>query len=61
MTPKKDLAKAEKYKKDIYLQACLDLRYSFNLVVYSMEGFPRLEALAAQNRLSALLSFKLKR
>ena len=31
--PKKDLAKAEKDKKDLYLQACLDHNYSFTSMV----------------------------
>ena len=30
-------------------------------MVYSADGIPKVEALAAQNRLAALLSYKLKR
>ena len=30
-------------------------------MVYSVDGIPRVEALAAQKRLAALLSYKLKR
>ena len=61
MTPEKALAKAEKEKKDLYLQACLDPRRNFNPMVYSVDIIPRAEALAAQKRLAALLSYKLKR
>ena len=61
MTPEKALAKAEKEKKDLYLQACLELRSNFTPMVYSVDGITGAEALAAQKRLSALLSYKLKR
>ena len=61
MTPEKDLAKAEKEKKGLYLQACLERRRNFTPMVYSAEVIPGAEALAAQKRLSALLSYKLKR
>ena len=61
MTTEKALAKAEKEKKDFYLQACLERRRTFTPMVYSVEGITRAEALAAQNRLSVLLSYKLKR
>ena len=60
MTPEKDLAKAEKEKKDLYLQACLERRRTFTPMVYSADGIPRAEALAAHKRLAALLSYKLK-
>ena len=60
MTPEKDLAKAEKKKKDLYLQACLESRRTFTPMVYSAEVIPVVEALAAQNRLAALLSYRLK-
>ena len=33
ITPKKALAKAEKEKKDIYLQACLERRRTFTPMV----------------------------
>ena len=33
MTPEKALAKAEKEKKDLYIQACLDRRRTFTLMV----------------------------
>ena len=61
MTPEKALAKADKEKKDLYLQACLERRRNFTPMVYSADGIPRAEALAAQKRLAALLSYKLKR
>ena len=61
MKSEKSLAKAEKEKKDLYLQACLDSRRTFSPMVYYVDRIPRAEALAAQNRLSALLSYKLKR
>ena len=60
MTPEKALAKAEKEKKYLYLQACLERRRNFPPMVYSAEGIPGAEALAAQKRLAALLSYKLK-
>ena len=61
MAPEKALAKAEKEKKDLYLQACLERRSNFTPMVYSADGIPGAEALAAQKRLAALLSYKLKR
>ena len=61
MTPEKALVKAEKEKKDLYLQACLESRRTFTPMVYSADRIPGAEALAAQKRLAALLSYKLKR
>ena len=61
MTPEKALAKAEKEKKDLYLQACLERRRTFTTMVYSEDKIPGAEALDAQKRLAALLSYKLKR
>ena len=61
MIPEKALAKADKEKKDLYLQACLERRRTFTAMVYSADGIPGAEALAAQKRLAALLSYKLKR
>ena len=58
--PEKALAKAEKENKDLYLQDCLGRRSTFTPMVYSAEGIPRVEALAAQNRLAALLRYNLK-
>ena len=60
MTIEKALAKAEKEKNDLYLQACLERRRNFTTMVYSADRIPRSEALAAQKRLAALLSYKLK-
>ena len=59
MTPEKALAKAEKEKKNLYLQACLEHRRTFTAMVYSADRNPGAEALAAQKRLAALLSYKL--
>ena len=56
MTPEKDLAKAEKKKKVLYLQACLERIRTFTPMVYYADGIPGAEALAAQKRLAALLS-----
>ena len=60
MMPEKALAKAEKENKDLYLQACLECRRNFNPMVYSAYVIPGAEALYAQKRLDALLSYKLK-
>ena len=40
MTPKKALEKADKYKKNLYLQAFLEHRCSFTPMVYSVDGIP---------------------
>ena len=61
MTPEKALSKAEKEKKDLYLQACLERRRAFTPMVYSADGIPEAEVLAAKKRLAALLSYELKR
>ena len=47
MTPEKALAKEEKEKKDLYLQACLERRRTFNPMVDSASGIPGAEELAA--------------
>ena len=60
MTPEKALAKAEKEKKDLYLQACLDHRRTFTPMVYSADRIPGAEALTEQKRLAAVLMYKLK-
>ena len=60
-TPEKALETAEKEKKDLYLQACMEHRMTFTPMVYSADGIPGAEDLAAQKRLAALLSYKLKR
>ena len=60
MTPERAPAKVEKEKKDLYLQACLERIRNFIPMVYSMDGIPGAEALAAQKRLTALLRYKLK-
>ena len=60
MTLEKALAEVEKKKKYLYLQACLERRRTFTPMVYSADGITGAEALAPQNRLAALLSYKLK-
>ena len=59
-TSTKDLATAEKEKKENYFQICLELKCSFASMVYSIDGIPRMDDLAAQRRLALLLSNKLK-
>ena len=61
MTPEKALAKADKEKTDLYLQACLERRRTFTPMVYSADRIPGAEALAVQKRLATLLRYKLKR
>ena len=39
----------------------MDIRRNFTPMVYSADGIPRAEALAAQKRLAALLSYKMQR
>ena len=51
MTPEKALSKAEKEKKGLFLQDCLELRRNFTPMVHSADGMPEAEALAAQKRL----------
>ena len=54
MTPEKALAKAEKEKKDLYLQACLKRRRTFTPMVYSTDGIPGAEALPTHFRVFLL-------
>ena len=61
MTAEKALTKAEKEKKDLYLQACPEHRRTFTPMVYSADRIPGAEALATHKRLAALLNYKLKR
>ena len=60
MTPKKALAKANKDKKDLYLQACLEHRRSSTPKVYFMDIIIGAEALSTQKMLGAILSFNMK-
>ena len=57
----KGSCKGGEVKKCLYLQACLESRRTFTPMVYSADRISRAEYLAAQKRLSALLSYKLKR
>ena len=59
MTPEKPFAKAEKKKKDLYLQAFLERRHTFTPMVYSTDGISRAESLAAQKILATLISYKI--
>ena len=61
MTPENALAKAEKEKKYVYLQDCLERRRTYTPMVYSADRIPRVEALTTQKRLAKLLIYKLKR
>ena len=40
MTPEKNLAKVEKKKKDLYLQACLEHRRNFTFIVHLWKEYP---------------------
>ena len=40
MTPEKDLTKAVKENKDLYLQAFLERRSTFTHMAYSVDGIP---------------------
>ena len=44
MTPEKALERADKEKKDLYLQACLEPRLPFTRMVYSAGGILGAEA-----------------
>ena len=61
MTPKKAFVNREKDKRVLYIQDCLEFRRYFTPMIYYPDGIPGAEALAAQKRLDALLSFKMKR
>ena len=60
MNPEKALAKADKEKKEKYLQACLERRSSFTNMVYSADIINKSESLLAQRRLASPFSFRLK-
>ena len=59
-TPAKVLAKQEKEKKDKYLEPCLAGRRQFTPLVFSVDGMPGAEALAAMKRLASSLATKWK-
>ena len=61
MTPKKALEKENKDKKGLYLQACLERRCSFTLMLYSADEITGVEALVEHKIIVLLLSFKMKR
>ena len=60
-TSAKALAMEEKEKNDKYLHYCLEGRCSLAPMVYSADGIPGTEAVAAQGRLASLFSNKPKR
>ena len=60
-TSAKALKMAEKEKKDKYLQPCVERRCYFTPMVYSADVIPGTEAIGAQQRISLLLSIKMKR
>ena len=60
MIPGKAIVKEEKEKKNLYLQACLECRRTCTHMVYYADRIPGGEALDAQKRLAALLSYNLK-
>ena len=60
-TPKKVLETHVKRKKDKYLQACLNRRWSFTPLVYSVNGMACKEAQAFEKRIASLLSDKWNR
>ena len=60
-TSAKDLATAEKEKKDKYIQTCLRHRRSFTPMGYSRDRIPRTEAVDVHRRLALLVNNKLKR
>ena len=49
MATENTLAKSEREKKDLYLQAYLESRRTFNPMLYSADRIPGAEALSAQN------------
>ena len=60
MTPRKALAKAEKEKKDKYLQDCLGRRRTLTPMVYYADIITSTDALEEQRRTALHLIFKLK-
>ena len=56
----KALATEEKYKKDKFLNPCLEHIIYFTPIVYSVDGIPGMEAVASQRCLALLLSNKMK-
>ena len=61
MIPEKDIAEAEKEKKDIYLQDCLKCRPNFNPLFFSTNKIPGKDAWKAPWKMASHLRFKLKR
>ena len=59
-TSEKALETAEMEKNKKYVHTCPDRRRSFTPIVYSADGFPGMEDVAAHRRLSLLLRNKLK-
>ena len=57
-TPKNCLQEAERGKKRMYLEAWLQQRRQFSLLIASVDGFLGLEATATLKRLSSCLATK---
>ena len=57
----KALEMEDKEKNYKYIRTCLDHRRSFTPMVYSADGIPGREAIAAQQRLALQLSNNMKR
>ena len=57
-TPKKCLQEAERGKKRIYLESCLQHRRHFSPFVASVNGFLGVEATETLKRLASFLSTK---
>ena len=60
MTPEKDLAKAEKKKKDSYLQACWIVEGLLLLWSTLRTEYQERRPLSVQNKLAKVLNYKLK-
>jgi hypothetical protein len=59
--PTKVLEKQAKEKKDKYLDACSEARRHFTPLVFSVDGMPERETIAASKRLARMLADKWKR
>ena len=59
-TPEKCMEEAEKGKKKMYLEACLQQRRHFSLFVASVDGLLGVEATATLKRIASCLASKCK-
>ena len=60
MSPEKALEKAEKEKKDNYLQTCIYHRSNFTTLLFSVDGIPGVEARYDTRIMDLHPRFKLK-